>query len=134
MALITFDHLFEGIHMFSRHLRVKGKKFTRLGTDPQKISQTILKKLYTGYFYQTSLGNYPHFYSRDFGMVVKSLLVLGKKKEVASTLEYALTQYQEANQVKTFITVLGKPVDFPNVYSPDSLAYLLYALRLCDDK
>lgn len=134
MKLITPELIFEGIHMFQRHLRVRGKHFKRLGKQANSICKKILKELYTGYFFQTSLGNYQHFYSRDFGMVTKSLLELGYRKEVESTLEYAMTQYQERNHIKTFITVLGKPVDFPNVYSPDSTAYMLYALRLANNK
>lgn len=134
MGIITIDHIFEAANMFARHIKVRGKHFTPQGTSANKICTSILKQLYTGYFYQTSLGNYPHFYSRDFGMVAASLISLGKQKEVVSTLDYALTQYEEYGSIKTFITIFGKPVDFPNVYSPDSFAYILYALSLSKDK
>lgn len=131
---MNLDILLEGIHMFRRHLRVRGKHFRRLDGDATQICQQTLDELYTGYFYRTSFGNYPHFYARDFGMVVKALLFLRKRKEVVSTLRYALEQYKEFGAIKTFITILGKPLNFPSVYSLDSTAYMLYALALVDDK
>ena len=124
----------EGLRMFMRHLRVRGKHFTRLGTSATPICETILSRLYTKGYYHTSLGHYPHFYSRDFGMMVPSLLQLGKREEVISTLTYALQKYEEHGAITTFINKYGRCVNFPDVYSPDSTAYLLLSVRLANDK
>lgn len=119
--------------MFSRHLRVRGKNFTSQGSFAKNICLSIIGKLWTGSYYKTSLGHYPHFYSRDFGMMVPSLLSLGKKDEVRKTLDYALSIYQRFGEIRTFINVSNKPVNFPSVYSPDSVAYMFRSVALLND-
>lgn len=134
MATITKDHLNEGYRMLKRHLAVRGKYFRRFNGSANDITKSIVNQLYTGTYYRTSLGHYPHFYSRDFGMMVPSLLSFGKKTEVASTLNYALDLYERQGAIKTFISTKGKAVNFPNVYSPDSVAHMFRAVGLLNDK
>ncbi|MBN1175165.1 hypothetical protein JXA48_00835 [Candidatus Woesearchaeota archaeon] len=134
MASINKDHLKEGRRMFQRHLAVRGKYFRRFDGDANNITKSIVSQLYNGLFYRTSLGHYPHFYSRDFGMMVPSLLDLGKKKEAISTVNYALDRYERDGGIKTFINVSGKPVNFPNVYSPDSVVHMFRAVGILNNK
>ncbi|MFP4523287.1 MAG: hypothetical protein ACOCQQ_02750 [Candidatus Nanoarchaeia archaeon] len=133
MALYTQNHLIQGKRMLARHRRVRGKNFTRLGDDATFICQQILKKTWTGVFYKTSLGHYPVFYARDFAMVVDALLELGYRDRVIKTLRYALTQYRRAAAITSFISSNNKPIQFPNVYSPDSVAYMLRSVAIVDD-
>ena len=130
----TKEHLVEAKRMLLRHFKVKGKHFRRLKGNDEEISEKIIEQLWTGKYYKTSLGHYPGFYARDFGMCIDSLLKLGKKKRVLQTLNYALSHYEKYGAIKTFINVKGKPVDFPNIYSPDSLAYMLRSVRVVKNK
>lgn len=130
----TWDHIVEAKRMFSRHLKVKGKNFHKFQGNDVQIGNQILDNLFNGKYYKTSLGHYPGFYARDFGMMVDSLLTLGKRKEVIKTLDYALGIYQKYGGIKTFINVKDKPVNFPNVYSIDSVAYMFRAVGIVNNK
>ena len=90
----NWDHLVEAKRMFYRHLKVKGKNFHKFSGNDVQIGNQILDNLWNGKYYKTSLGHYPGFYARDFGMMIDSLLTLGKRKEVIATLDYALNIYQ----------------------------------------
>ena len=58
---------------------------------------------------------------------------LGYKEQVEKTLQYALNIYQREKKITTTITRTGKAVDI-FYYSPDSLAFLLYCLRVAELK
>lgn len=137
MALYTKDHLIEAKRMLSRHRKVRGKHFTKVGAqgaDATSICEAIVEQTWTGVFYKTSLGHYPVFYARDFGMVVDALLELGHRDRVIKTLRYALTHYRRAGKITSFISQKGKAVQFPNVYSPDSVAYILRSVAVVHDE
>jgi hypothetical protein len=134
MSAKVTDYTREGKNMFFRHLRVRGKHFTTFSGDAKRIGEQILEQLWNGRYYQTSLGHYPGFYARDFGMVITSLLALGHKERVKKTVDYALDCYRMYGGIKTFITPAGKPVNFPNVYSPDSVAHMFRSLAILNDK
>lgn len=120
----------EGWRMFKRHLKVRGKQYTRIGKHAEEICKNTLEQLWNGRIMQTSLGHYNQFYSRDFGMVIPALLELGYKDACKATMEYALSAYKERGEITTHISVDGKALRFPNVYSPDSVAYFLKSYRL----
>lgn len=124
----------EGLRMYRRHLRVRGKNHTRYAGSAKDICEAILEDLWNGTFYQTSKGNYPQFYARDFGMALDALIARGHKESARKTLAYALERYKKAGRVTTHLTPKGKAVSFPNAYSPDSFAYLLRSVRVLGDK
>ena len=70
---------------------------------------------------------------RDFGMSVGALLRMGKKEQVRATLEYALSRFKNRG-VNTTITRQGLCFSFPNLYSPDSVAWLFNSLAQLGDK
>ncbi|MBI4454261.1 hypothetical protein HY636_06475 [Candidatus Woesearchaeota archaeon] len=160
----------EAFFMFKRRLKgIKSIK-TYLGNEKEICCQ-IIKNCFNGEFFQASAGNFACFYIRDFGMCINSLLTLGYKKEVESTLAFALKTYAEHGKITTTITkitttstkitttitrtitkngkcaqdksidgkyandksVSGKCADYFNI-APDSLAFLLYSLRIAKDK
>ena len=116
--------------MFTRHLHVRGKHYTRVGKTAEEICTNTLEQLWNGRILQTSLGHYPQFYARDFGMVVESLIDLGHKDACEATMTYALSHYKAAGEVTTHLSITGKALSFPSVYSPDSLAYFLKSYRV----
>ena len=77
-------------------------------------------------------GNYPVFYARDFGWCTQALINLGHKPRVLSSLDYALKKYSKHKGIKVAINLRGLPFDFPDVYSPDSVAYLFRSLRIAE--
>lgn len=107
--------------------------FTKYEGDINDIAKTIIQKCYSGTFFQVSLGHFPQFYMRDFGMCVRSLWQLGYKKECTQTVLYALQIYKANNRVSTTIDQHGKCVDF-FAYGPDSLAFLLHSMRITNYK
>ena len=124
----------EGLRMFKRHLRVRGKRYTRLGDSAEEICEETLRRLWDGTIMRTSLGNYPQFYARDLGMYLPSLLKLGKHEEARKTMRYALSRYARRGRITSQITPRGTPMNFPPVFSPDSTAYVLRSVRLLGDK
>jgi hypothetical protein len=54
-------------------------------------------------------------------------------KEVRKTLAYALSKFEKTG-IKTTITGDGRPFSFPNIYSPDSVALIMHALRTANDE
>ncbi|MBN1274835.1 hypothetical protein JXA12_00875 [Candidatus Woesearchaeota archaeon] len=124
----------EGVRMYRRHLHVKNKYFKRFTGDATSICHAILAQLWNGRYLRTDLGNYPQFWARDFGMTLPALLKLGMREESRATLAYALNRYEEAGRITTHLTPAGKPISFPQAYSPDSAAYLLRSVRILGDE
>lgn len=127
---ITF--LIEGLRIFSRNIKVRLKGMERYDGDDEQICKSIIGSCYDekdGYF-RASAGNYIAFYSRDFGWCIESLRRLGYAKEVESTLEYAMGCYSRLGEIRVAISREGKPYNFPDVYSPDSVAYMFRSLRI----
>ncbi len=80
-------------------------------------------------------GHFCEFYARDFGWCTESLLLLGYRKEVISTLDYALSAFQRHGKVEQSINPAGRPFTFPGgKYSPDALAFIARSLRLTADR
>ena len=137
------DILREGINIFRRNILVKFfglKKYS--GTDKQICGKIIYscynKKMNLTHIsegcFNASSGNYRVFYSRDFGWCIESLLSLGYNKEVENTLKYVLEKYSEHNEITVAINSSGRCFNFPNSYSPDSIAYLFRCLRIFKSK
>jgi len=127
---ITF--LREGLRIFYRNIKVKIRGLERYSGDDEEICQNIINSCYDskkGYF-RASSGNYIAFYSRDFGWCIDSLIRLGYEKEVEKTLEYALRYYSNSGSIHVAINREGIPYNFPDVYSPDSVAYMFRSLRI----
>lgn len=120
--------------MYKRHLRVRGKHFKRYEGNAKQICETILKELWNGTYLETGKGNYPQFWSRDFGVMLPYLIALGYKKECERTLAYALERFKKKGKITTQITPKGKPVSFPNVPSPDSIALIFRSVTLLNNR
>ena len=114
------------ITLSSLRQRFFPKKYS--GTAEQ-ICQKIIEECWNGRYFQTSTGNFPHFWTRDFGWCIKSLLKLGYKEQVQKTVRYALNTFRHAKKITTTIAPSGKPFDFP-VPSIDSLPWFIHCLRL----
>lgn len=83
--------------------------------------------------YCASAGHFHQFYTRDFGIACEGLLGTKQGKErCIATLGYALDTFSKVNHVAVAVTPRGVVFDFPT-FSPDSLAYLLRALRVCEE-
>lgn len=76
-----------------------------------------------------SAGHFHEFWARDFGFCVDSLLKLGYSAKVKRTLAYALKIYSKHGKITTAISPNSAAFDFPDVYSPDSVAFFFYALQ-----
>lgn len=129
----TFHQLYQGFHMFQRRITVALHGIPQYKGNPNAICQQIIKDCWNGTFFQVSTGHFSLFYMRDFGMCVDALLKLGYKKEVQKTLQFALNCYSREKRITTTISKNGKCFDVFS-YAPDSLAFLLYSLRLSKNK
>mgnify|MGYP000591044136 CR=1 FL=1 len=125
--------ILEGLRIFRRVRRVKHRGFRRYEGSAKEICASILNDCWNGTYFRTSAGHFTEFYSRDFGFCTESLLKLGYRREVLSTLDYALRIFSKHKRVATTITPGGKPVDI-YMYAPDSLALLMRSLRLAKAK
>ncbi len=123
----------QGVHIFKRSCVRKAFGPRRYPGTASDICNSIVTDCWNGAYFQTSTGNFNHFYSRDFGWCTESLLDLGKAKEVKLSLQYALNAFRRSG-IKTAISRSGIPFDFPNVYSPDSVAYFFRSIYLLGDK
>lgn len=94
-----------------------------------EICQQIVKECWNNHFFQTSTGNFPQFWTRDFGWCTQSLIKLGYTLQVHATLRYALNRFKEYNSITTTITPNGKPFDFPN-FAADSLPWLIHSIKV----
>ncbi len=116
--------------MFRRSVKVKSKGFKKYKGAPKEILKQIVDNCYNKKhnFFQTSLGHFSEFYTRDFAFCVSSLMQLDYKKECISTLKYALGSFGKHNRITTAINPENVPFDFPYP-AADSLPLLLYSLR-----
>ncbi|MBN1503128.1 hypothetical protein JW930_06285 [Candidatus Woesearchaeota archaeon] len=121
--------LSESHRLLSRRVKVALKGFHSYKGNPQEICKQIIEECWNGKYFQTSLGNFTEFWTRDFGYCCKALLNLGYKEEVLQTLDYALHIFRKYDRITTTINPHEKPLDI-FTYSPDSLPILLMTLRL----
>ncbi len=119
-------HATEGARIFlnSCTSRVLPKKYPGNAED---ICRAVIKDCWNGRFFQVSTGNFPQFWTRDFGWCALSLVKLGYQKEVHQSLRYALNRFSEHGKITTAITPRGKPFDYP-VFAVDSLPWLLHSI------
>lgn len=122
----------EGIKIFFRNLRVKFFGLKKYSGTSEEICYQIIEECYDKEkeYFMTSNSNYKIFYSRDFGWCVESLIKIGYEDRVNKTLEYVLKTYSKNDKITVAINNKQKPFNFPNVYSPDSVAYLYRSLRI----
>jgi hypothetical protein len=119
-------YLTEGARIFRASWR---RRFfpQRYDGDAAAICHRIVRDCWNGRFFQTSTGNFPQFWTRDFGWCAESLTALGYRKEVHRTITYALSIFSRAGRTFTTITPRGVPFDFPTE-SVDSLPWLMRAI------
>jgi len=122
------DYLAQGPRIFLSSIKnkISPKKYN--GTAPEICTQ-IVKDCWQGRYFQTSMQNFPHFWTRDFGWCTVSLLKLGYQKEVQHTLRFALNAFSQHGKITTTITPKGKPFDFPTM-AVDSLPWLIHSIKL----
>jgi len=120
-----------GLHGLRCHLT--GPK--RYSGDAKSICEQIVEGCWDSRLgiFVTSQHNYPLFYARDFGMCVDSLLALGHEERVRETLVWAMKHYEEGGRVTQIVNRKGKPLNFPDVESPDALAFLLHSIIALND-
>ena len=133
MVMLQLIYIPEGLRMFKRRLRVILSGIKRYKGSPQEIGKQIIEDCWKNKYFRTSTGHFREFWTRDFGICTESLLNLGYKKKVYSTLRYALKVFSRHNKVTTTITPYNYPFDFPT-YSPDSLPFLVRSLRLLGNR
>ncbi|MFC1722840.1 hypothetical protein ACFL0V_01745 [Nanoarchaeota archaeon] len=131
--MVTLTHVFEGLRMFKRNLRIKRKGYPRYKGNSEQICGRILEKCWNGEYFQVSAGHYNEFYARDFGWCARYLLELGQKQQMIATMKYALGKYSIGG-IKTAINPGGNPFNFPNYYCIDGVAYVFHVLRLLKDE
>ena len=115
--------------MFIKSASVRFKGIEKYEGSADEICSSIVKDRWNGRFFETGKRNYSYFWTRDFGITIESLLKLGYKKEVLSTLDYALKIFSKNNRITTAI-YKDTPFNFPDVYSPDSVSLFLRSLRI----
>lgn len=120
--------IYAGFRMFRRRLRVSKKGTRRYTGIASQMCNQIVDDCWNGTYLSTSTGHFSGFYIRDFGWVVQALVDNGFGREAIQTIEYALKQY-ESQRLTTTISPKGHCFDV-FTYAPDSLAWLLYTLRV----
>ncbi len=126
-------HIKQGMKYFFSSLGQKIKGPTRYKGNAEQICRQIVQKCWNGKYFQTSTHHYQEFWARDFGYCTESLAKLGYLKEVRKTLAYALDKFEKTG-IKTTISRNGTPFSFPDIYSPDSVALTIHALRIAKDE
>tara|TARA_Y100000310_G_C20701621_1_gene830492 strand:- start:3508 stop:4602 length:1095 start_codon:yes stop_codon:yes gene_type:complete len=128
-------HLKEAWRIYKHHRKVKSKGFTQYTGSEKEICKQILNDCFNKekHYFQVSAGHFTEFYTRDFGWSCESLLKLGYKDKVKSTLQYALSIFQKHNIITTTINPKGIPFDFSK-FAIDSLSYLIHSLTLLNNK
>ncbi|MGV8150350.1 MAG: hypothetical protein ACP5NV_01350 [Candidatus Woesearchaeota archaeon] len=125
----------EGWRMFKRSIKVKFSGFEKISGTDEEICKKIVDSCWNGkYFSTTPKNGHYGFYCRDFGWCTQSLINLGYKKEVNSTLDYALSIFEKNNAIYVSINPSGEPFNFPSTYSPDSIAYIFRSVRINGNK
>src|SRR3989344_4633026 len=122
-----------GFRMLNRARQVAKRNVPQYNGNAKQICSQIVKKCYNKDHFNIGLGHYNFFWIRDFSWCIKPLINLGYKKEVTSTLEYALNLYSRYNKITTSITTTNIPIDI-YYFSPDSLPSLLYCLVESNNK
>ncbi len=121
-------YLTEGTRIFLNGMKRRVKHDTYEG-NAKEICLQIVAECWNGQYFQTSVNNFPQFWTRDFGWCAESLTKLGFEKEVHKTITYALSIFSRYKKTFTTITPSGKPYDFPNE-SVDSLPWLIHAIAV----
>lgn len=134
MALPNTTILAEGARIFSRSLGRKINGWKRHSGDARAICKSIVSDCWNGRHFQASSGHFRQFYARDFGWCVDALMSEGYAEECKQTLSYALDRYSKTGGITVAITPSGRPFDFPEVYSPDSVAFFFKSLLAAGDK
>ena len=112
-----------------KHLRqVKKYGYTQYPGSAEQICKAVVDNCWNGRFFQTSAGHYNEFYSRDLGWCTDALVQLGYTKQLKKTLVYALEKFKKSG-ITVAITPQGKPFNFPNYYSIDSVAYFFRSVN-----
>jgi len=126
----------EGSKIFSRNARIKIRGFRKYSGTDTEICRKIIFECYNRekQYFMASGGNYKVFYSRDFGWCIEALLNLGYTGEVEHTLKYVMKIYNQHQKITVAINTEDGPYNFPEVYSPDSVAYLYRSLRIAKAK
>jgi len=123
--------LSEGMRMLRRRIACSIFGVKKYKGNADEICAQIIKRCWNGKYFQTSAGHFNEFYTRDFAWCVPSLLKLGYKKEVHSTLAYVLACFERHKKVTTSINPEGIPFDFP-CFAADSFPYLVFSLAIAD--
>jgi len=124
----------EGIRLWNRSRERKRDGPQEFRGNAKQICKSIVDTCWNGTFFINSLGNYRSFWARDFGLCVDSLLKLKQKERVIKTLSWAIQQYAQAGKITTTILPNKQCFSFPNLYSPDSVAFFFYALHAANAK
>ncbi|MAG73281.1 hypothetical protein CL620_03135 [archaeon] len=122
------DYLTQGSRIFFHGWKARFTK-KRYSGNADEICRQIVKECWNGTYFQTSTGNFPQFWTRDFGWCTSSLLKLGYTEEVYKTLRYALNNFQKKRKVTTTLTKRGTPFDFPTM-AVDSLPWLIHSIKI----
>ncbi|MBU1202061.1 MAG: hypothetical protein KJ583_07110 [Nanoarchaeota archaeon] len=132
---MKFIFLNEGFRMFRRKLQVSKNGFRRYSGDANHVCRAIVNDCYNHEknYFMASTGHFSEFWSRDFGLCVRSLKYLGYQKEIENTLKYALGKFCKNKSITTTISPVGKPFNFPT-YAPDSLAFIVHSLVIANNK
>ena len=131
--MLKLIYIPEALRMLKRRLKVMLLGTKKYKGTPMEISKQIIDDCWNNKYFKTSTGHFKEFWTRDFGICAESLLKLGYKKQVYSTLKYALEIFSKYRKITTTITPYNIPFDFP-AYSPDSLPFLIRSLRLLNKK
>ncbi|MCF7866566.1 hypothetical protein K9L67_01260 [Candidatus Woesearchaeota archaeon] len=127
--------LSDGLRISARGLAKHFVGLKKYDGDSENICRQILEDCFDkklGHF-NVSVGHFRQFYCRDFGMICESLISLGYKERVISTLNFAMSIFEKEGKITTHITPSGKSVDFP-FHTPESTAYMLHSILLTKDK
>jgi len=129
----------EAWRIFRRNLDIKFNGLEIFSGSDEEICRKIIDSCYNHekrYFQISPFknSNYAEFYARDFGWCCESLINLGYKKEVLRTLDYAMRIYKKNTGITVAISPDDKPFNFPDVYSPDSVAYMFRSIRIAKNK
>ena len=121
-------YITEGARIFYKSLHRKIRGHREYSGNASEICRQVVNECWNSRFFQTSTGHFCQFYSRDFGICADSLVRLGFRDKVISTLDYALQRFSSHRRIAVAITPKGRPFDFP-CYGVDSVAFIVRALR-----
>ena len=127
--MFRIQHIKEALRFVKNSLH----KIRKFEGSAEQICKQIIESCWNNNYFQTSLGNYPGFYCRDFGMCCESLINLDYEDEVFKTLVYALETFRLNNNITTNITKDNIAIDCFS-HTPESLAFILNCLRLLGNK